>query len=135
NALDMPTRQSFVVEMVGKEYLTNAVALNSTVFNGARVVGPTLGGLTIAAIGVGGAFLLNGLSFLASISALLLRRDSELRHVERPARGNVLGQLAEGIRYAFNTREIFLIIIAMASLGTFGYNFSTMLPLIARFIL
>jgi len=135
NALDMPTRQSFVVEMVGKEYLTNAVALNSTVFNGARVVGPTLGGLTIAAIGVGGAFLLNGLSFLASISALLLMRDSELRHVERPARGNVLGQLAEGIRYAFNTREIFLIIIAMASLGTFGYNFSTMLPLIARFIL
>src|SRR5581483_2034833 len=88
NALDMPTRQSFVVEMVGKEYLTNAVALNSTVFNGARVVGPTLGGLTIAAIGVGGAFLLNGLSFLASISALLLMRDSELRHVERPARGN-----------------------------------------------
>lgn len=135
NAFDNPTRQAFVVEMVGQEHLQNAVALNSSLFNAARIIGPAMGGIVISAVGIGQAFLFNGLSFLPVIAGLLLMRSREFFAVPRPARGNVFGQLAEGVRYAWATPEVRLILIAVATLGTFGYNFSTILPLITRFVL
>jgi MFS family permease len=134
NAFDNPTRQAFVVEMVGKERLQNAVALNSSLFNSARIIGPALGGVVISAVGIGQAFLWNGVSFLPVIAGLFLMRPHEFYAVPKPERGNVFGQLAEGVRYALNTREVFLILLMIGTLGTFGYNFTTILPLIAKYV-
>ncbi len=134
NAFDNPTRQAFVVEMVGKERLQNAVALNSSLFNSARIIGPAIGGVVISAVGIGQAFLWNGISFLPVIAGLFLMRPREFYAVSKPERGNVFGQLAEGLRYALNTREILLILLMVGTLGTFGYNFTTILPLIAKYV-
>lgn len=136
NAVDQPARQSFVVEMVGQDDLPNAVALNSTQFNVARLVGPALGGLTIAWVGVAGCFYLNSVSFSAVLAGLLLMRPSELyapRHT--PSRGPVFREIGEGLRYAVTTPDIALVLLLMAVLGTFGYNFTVILPLIAKYVL
>lgn len=134
NAFDNPTRQAFVVELVGPTQLQNAVALNSTLFNGARIVGPAIGGLLISTAGIGQTFLWNGISFLPVIAGLLLMRTREFYASSRAEPGNVFGQLAEGIRYAINTREVLLILLLVGILGTFGYNFTTILPLIAKYV-
>lgn len=134
NAFDNPTRQAFVVEMVGKEQLQNAIALNSSLFNSARIIGPALGGVVITAVGIGQAFLWNGISFLPVIASLFLMRPHEFYATPRPERGNVFRQLAEGVRYAVGTREVLLVLLMIGTLGTFGYNFTTILPLIARYV-
>jgi MFS family permease len=135
NAMDMPTRQAFVMELVGKDDLPNAVALNSTLFNTSRIVGPALGGVLIAAVGLAGCFYLNAASFLAVIGGLVLM-DASKFHAGRPARrGNALGQIGEGLRYAVTTPDIALVVLTMAVLGTFGYNFTVVLPLIAQDVL
>ena len=99
----MPTRQAFAVEMVGHEDIGNAVALNSAMFNGARVVGPAIAGLVIGAFGVAVAFLIDGFSFLAVLVALLAMRDDELHPAARIARPEsprgVMTQLREGLAY------------------------------------
>jgi MFS family permease len=136
NAFDQPVRQSFVIEMVGREDLMNAVALNSGMFNGARLIGPAIGGFVIAAVGVKMAFLLNGLSFIPVITGLLMMRMSEMNHVQRRTdRINPIGELREGLSYAFKTPSVMLIVILVAIIGTFGYNFTVMLPLLARYVL
>jgi MFS family permease len=135
NAIDNPVRQAFVVELVGRERLPNAVALNSTLFNAARIVGPALGGLAIGVFGIGGAFAINAASFLATLGGLALMHPSEFRAVPHPARGRVLPQLFEGLRYAFGTSEVLLIVILMGCIGLFGYNFTVVLPLLAKYTL
>jgi len=136
NAFDQPTRQSFVVDMVGKEDLLNAVALNSGMFNGARLIGPAIGGVVIATVGVKMAFLLNGVSFLPVIAGLLMMRTSELRTgVRRTGRVNPVAELREGLCYAFRTPAAMLIVVLVAIIGTFGYNFTVMLPLVDRYVL
>jgi len=135
NALDNPTRQAFVVEMVGRDDIANAVALNSSLFNGARLVGPALGGVIIAVVGVGTAFLVNGVSFIAVIAGLLLMRPGLLYPATRGGEGRLLEQLAEGLRYSLRTPAILLVLILMAAIGTFGYNFTVVLPLLARNVL
>lgn len=136
NAFDNPTRQAFVSEMVGKDLLPNAVALNSTLFNTARIVGPAIGGITIATIGIDGTFLLNAASFLPVIGALLLMRSHELQATIRaPSEANVLEQVREGLRFAFGSRQVMLIIVLLSVLGTFGYNYTVALPLLAQFVL
>jgi len=136
NALDNPTRQSFIVELVGPEDLPNAVALNSMQFNLARLVGPALGGITIAVIGVAGCFYINAGSFVAVIGALLLLRPARFFVSAKAAQGrNVAAQIGEGIRYALTTPDIALVVLLTAALGTFGYNFSVVLPLLARYVL
>jgi MFS family permease len=132
NAIDNPTRQAFVVEMVGRDDIMNAVALNSSMFNGARLVGPAVGGVIIAVVGVGAAFFINGASFIAVIIGLLLMRPRLLYPTRRSGEGRVLEQLAEGLRYSLRTPAILLIVILMAAIGTFGYNFTVVLPLLAR---
>ena len=134
NAFDNPTRQAFVPEMVGKDLVPNAVPLNSTLFNAARIVGPAIGGITIALFGVAGTFYLNAATFVPVIIALLMMRTSELFPVEKGS-GRMLTQLREGLDFAFRTPSVLLILILMAFVGTFGYNFSTALPLLARFVL
>jgi len=120
NAIDNPTRQAFVVEMVGRDDIANAVALNSSLFNGARLVGPALGGVIIAVVGVGTAFFVNGVSFIAVIAGLLLMRPGLLYPATRGGEGRLLEQLAEGLRYSLRTPAILLVLILMAAIGTFG---------------
>ena len=137
NAFDQPTRQAFVVEMVGRDDLMNAVALNSGMFNGARLVGPAIGGVIIATVGVKGAFLLNAISFLPVIAGLLLMKVSELHTADRrrSAPASPLTELREGLAYAFATPAVLLIVILVGVIGTFGYNFTVVLPLVDRFLL
>ena len=136
NAFDMPTRQAFAIEMVGRKDLMNAVALNSGMFNGARLVGPALGGFIISGLGVEAVFLLNGVTYVAVIVSLLAMRTSDFFTSDyTPAHGNPLRELREGIRYALRTPATLMILLLVSLIGTFGYNFTVMLPLIARYVL
>jgi MFS family permease len=134
-ALDNPTRQAFVKEMVGPDDVPNAVALNSIVQNTARLAGPALAGLTIAAVGVAACFTLNAVSFVAVIVALLLMRPERFYEAPTPQRGKVLAQIGEGLRYALKTPEIGPILLLTVTFGIFGYNFNIILPLLARYVL
>jgi MFS family permease len=142
NALDMPTRQAFVVEMVGREDLPNAVALNSSIFNMARIVGPGIAGLLIAFLGVAPLFLLNGLSFIAVLIGLAMIDMSKLHAMEKliTAQGasmkqSTLKSLKEGLDYVFKTPSILLIIAVVGAISLFGINFNVILPLFATEVL
>ena len=135
SAVDMPVRQSFVVEMVGREHVVNAVALNSATFNGARIIGPAVGGVLIGAVGVGLCFMLNAASYLAVLAALFLMHEVELHPgirspVPHSARA-VLDQLAEGLRYVRRTPSVFLAIMVLGIVSTVALNFSVVMPLYA----
>jgi MFS family permease len=137
NAFEQPTRQALVVDLVGKEDVVNAVALNAGMFNAARLVGPAIGGFIIATVGVKAAFLLNGISFFPVIAALVMMRTSEMYTSQKRATSEMhpLAELREGLAYAFRTPAALLIVILIAIVGTFGYNFTVMLPLIDRYVL
>ncbi len=139
NAVDMPVRQSFVVEMVGRDDVANAVALNSAMFNGARVLGPAVAGLVIGAAGIAPAFLFNGLSFLAVIGGLLLMRDEELvpvRLAERPrTMAQVRSALGEGLRYVRQTPAVLLATVVVGLVATVAMNFQVIVPAFARSVL
>ncbi|MCJ7709289.1 MAG: MFS transporter, partial [Chloroflexi bacterium] len=139
NAVDMPTRQSFVVEMVGRQDLPNAVALNSAIFNGARIVGPAIAGLAIAAVGISVAFLLNGISFIAVIVGYGLMRDEELGSppvLNRPHSVRGVGRsLAEGLRYVRQADLVLLATIVVGLAGLFAMNFNVVIPALARDVL
>jgi len=133
NVLDMPSRQSFIVEMVGRADLVNAVALNSAAFNGARIVGPAVAGLLIARFGMAPAFLLNGLSFVVVIGALLAVRA---RGLPRPRREATLGEeIREGVRYATRTPRVALILGLVGVVSLCVFNFSIFVPLLTRGVL
>ena len=134
-ALDNPTRQAFVVEMVGRDDVVNAVALNSSLFNSARLIGPALGGVIIAAVGIAATFFINGVTFIAVIVGLLLMKPGLLHSVPRGGSGRTLEQLVEGLRYSLRTPAILFVLILVALIGTFGYNFTVVLPLLARNVL
>ncbi|MGE5509580.1 MAG: MFS transporter [Chitinophagales bacterium] len=129
NAFDMPLRQSFIVEMVGKEDLGNAIVLNSAMMNGARLVGPALAGLVVAWKGVGLAFLFNGVSFLAVLGALLAMKARGLPHLRE--RRPLLKDVAEGLRYAMSTPAILVLLGLMLVVGLFVFNFPVTIPLLA----
>ena len=139
NAIDMPTRQSFAVEMVGREDMTNAVGLNAAQFNTSRILGPAVAGLLIGAFNISIAFLLNGLSYLAVIAAYLAMRDSELRPVEPVARPTsvrgVFENLAEGSRYVRDTPLVLLGVVVVGLVATFGMNFQVLVPPLADNVL
>ena len=133
NAVDAPTRQSFVVHMVDKKDLGNAIALNSAMFNGARLIGPTLAGITIAAFGEGLCFLFNAISFLAVIWALLLMDMPAFR----PEKNNthILKDLKEGLVYAFGSPTIRAILIQVSSMSLIGMSYVVLMPIFAQDIL
>ncbi len=142
NALDMPTRQSFVSEMVGKEDLMNAVALNSTIFNAARVVGPALAGLLIGLgeaifkstqAGVSLAIWLNAASYIAVLIGLLKMDPSKLfQNSRKQLNGSVFTSLREGISFIWHTPTVATLIIVVGMVGTFGFNFNVWIPILAR---
>ena len=139
NAIDMPVRQSFVVEIVGRGDIGNAVALNSAMFNAARILGPAVAGLTIGAFGSGVAFAINAASFAAVLVALAAMDASALRTPELPPRprstSQVVEQLREGIAYVRDTPPVLLAILVIGLVSTFGMNFSVVIPALAKEVL
>jgi MFS family permease len=133
NAFDVPIRQAFFVHMVGKEDLPNAIALNSSIFNGARVVGPAIAGFTIVLIGEGWCFFLNALSFVAVLIALgMMRIDQpETKRVDE----SPLRSFIEGFRFAMNDVPIRSAIFLLSLLSMFGLQYSVFLPIYAQDIL
>ncbi|HVC15931.1 MAG TPA: MFS transporter, partial [Rhodanobacter sp.] len=120
-AFDAPARQSFVSELVGEADLSNAVALNSTSFNAARMIGPATAGLLIAAVGCGWVFIVNAASFAAVLGSLCLLRTGELHPNHRAAQGT--SHYADGFRYVWQRPDLRSIVLMLALVGTFGLNF------------
>ena len=134
NAFDMPGRQSFLVQMVeDRNDLSNAIAINSSMANGARLVGPAIAGLVIAAFGEGGCFLIDGLSYLAVIASLLLMRIKPL-DIQR-SKANMLEQMREGWDYVRTFRPIRTILLLFSLLSLMGYSWSVLLPIFAAQVL
>jgi MFS family permease len=134
NLFDVPTRQAFAIEMVGRQDLLNAIALNSSVFNAAAVIGPAMAGLIIAAVGVPACFLINSFSYVAAIVALLLMRDLPTafpQHQDLP----FLTRLAEGASYARHERAVGMLLIAVAVFSLFAMNRLTLIPIFADEVL
>ena len=131
--LDAPSRQTLTFRMVGPLELNNAISLNSGVFNGARIFGPALGGVLIAAAGAGVCFAVNAASYIAVIIGLLLMRPSEFHAVERRERPRtLLSGLKEGLSYARNDEQILLVLVLVAVMSTFCLNFNVLLPVLAK---
>jgi MFS family permease len=131
NLMDMPARQSFVFDMVGREDVTNAVSLNSVVVNGSRVVGPAVAGILIATVGIGICFLVNAASYVAVIAGLYLMDPARLQIQPRVLRAR--GQLRDGLRYVWRMSELRTPILLMAAVGMIAYNFSVLFPLLVKF--
>ena len=131
NVVDTPTRQAFVTEMVGPSGLPNAIGLNSALFNGSRVIGPAVAGFLITGAGLWICFLANAVSYVAVIAALLAMRTDELFLSERAPREP--GQVRAGLRYVWASKERRWTLLMVAAVGTFGFNFAVVLPLLARY--
>jgi len=129
-ALGLPAWQSFVYEMVGPDDLTNAVGLNAVMINSSRIVGPAIGGLLIAAVGVAPCFLINAVSFVAVIVALAVMRTGELRPSKPVPREP--GQVRAGLRYVWRTPALRIPLVMMAVVSTLAYNYSVVLPLLTK---
>lgn len=130
SAIDIPVRQSFVIEMVGRDQLANAVALNATTFNTARIVGPAVAGIVIAAVGTGWLFLANGATFIATILALTTMNVVALNRSDAVPRAK--GQLREGLAYVRGRPDIMIVLALVFCVGTFGLNFYATLAIMAR---
>ena len=140
NSLDRPTRQAFVAEMTGREDLPNAIALNSSLSNLTRIVGPSLGGVIIAISGVQSLFLLNGLSYVAVLLSLALIHTDELHIAPRSQtdasqRMSVWRSIREGFSYIWATPTVALLIVVVGTVLLFGSNFNVILPLFATVVL
>ena len=133
NAFDLPTRQAFVVDMVGREDLINAIALNSTMFNGARMIGPAVAGLLIDTIGEGWCFLANGVSYLAVIAGLLMMSMTVRTRVPLP--GSALASIIEGFRYVKRTGPIRALLLLLGLVSLVGMPYTVLMPLFADQIL
>jgi len=134
NLFDVPARQAFIIEMVGRQDLMNAIALNSSVFNGAAVIGPSIAGLLIAAVGVPLCFLANSVSYLAAVAALLLMKDlpaiASTHHEE-----HWLERIAQGGAYARRQPVVGMLLVAVAVFSLFAMNRLTLIPLFADQVL
>jgi MFS family permease len=130
SSVDAPARQTFVSELVRDDFLPNAVALNSTSFNLARMVGPAVSGVLTVAVGPGWVFLINAATFGALIAALLVIRGSELRSLPKAAKGK--GRIREGFRYVRYRPDLMVVMTAIFIIGTFGLNFAIYIAAMAR---
>lgn len=129
---EMPARQAFTVEMTSREDLLNAISLNSSIFNGARIIGPSLAGFLIASVGIAMCFFINGISFIAVIAGYLMMR--------LPARVAASAEVRNahplsGVKYAFTNRRVRTILLLFAVVGIFGWSYAVLMPAIARDVL
>lgn len=134
SSFDMPGRQAFLVEMVGREDLPNAIALNSMIFNGARTIGPAIAGMLIALVGVAGCFFLNGLSFLAVIGSLIAM-DVPRRAMAAPLGSAMLKRLREGFSYVWHHHPSFYLLTLGALTSGFTIQYTVLMPIFARDLL
>ena len=133
SAIEIPARQAFIVEMVAREDLTNAIALNSSAFNASRIVGPAIAGVLVARVGIAWCFGLNALSYVAVLIGLMRMR---LPPFQRPVlEGNGLERFREGLRFVRTDRRVFALILATALLSLFGFPYLVVLPVFARDLL
>jgi MFS family permease len=133
NAIDIPTRQAFVVDMVAREDLMNAIALNSSMFNGARVIGPAVAGILVAAIGEGWCFFANGASYIAVIIGLvMMRTPRRQRSADQPS---ALEQIKEGFTFVRSARPIVALLVLLGVVSLFGMSYSVLMPVFADQIL
>src|SRR2546426_955978 len=126
NAFDIPARQAFIVDLVGKQDLMNAIALNSSAFNAARVIGPAVAGVLIGALGVGACFFLNGVSYLAVIAGLLAMRLPP--HVPDPRTGSAWTGLSEAVAFIRGDRRVSTLVVLMALFSLFGFPYFVIMP-------
>lgn len=133
NAFDIPARQSFLIEMVGREDLMNAIALNSSIFNGARVIGPAIAGILVASIGEGWCFFVNAVSYIAVIVGLLLMKLAPFTREQIDA--SPLEHIIEGFRFVRNTRPIFTILLLIGLVSFLAMPYSVLMPIFADRIL
>lgn len=133
-SFDMPTRQAFVPELVGREELMNAIALNSSIFNGARIVGPAVAGIVVASLGLAWCFLINAVSFLAVIAGLLLMQvPPKVARIGQQT--NLFEDALGGLRYLWQHQRVRAIAALMAVFSIFGWTYSVLMPVFARDIL
>jgi MFS family permease len=129
-SFDMPARQAFVIEMVGREDLPNAIGLNSGIFNSARVTGPAIAGIVMALVGIGYCFLINGISYIAVVVALLMMR---LGKIERPKQtGSFYRRITAGFSYVRSDKRVFGLMALLTIVGVFGFSYTRILPAFAR---
>ena len=133
NAFDIPARQAFLVEMVGREDLMNAIALNSSMFNGARVVGPSIAGILVATIGEGWCFFANAVSYIAVIAGLVMMRIERAHVARQPA--SPLEHIAEGFRFVQNTAPIRVILLLLGLVSVVGMPYTVLMPIFAKQVL
>lgn len=133
NAFDIPVRQSFVAEMVGRDDLINAIALNSSMMNGARIIGPAVAGILVSVVGEGWCFLLNGLSYLAVIVGLLFIRAGNTRPHEH--QGSRVQAVLEGFRFAFQSRPVWALLLLLGMVNLLGMPYAVLMPIFADNVL
>jgi MFS family permease len=131
-AVDLPARQNLTVQMVGKDELPNAVALNSSLFNIARIVGPALAGLVIASVGAGWCFAINSVSFFAVLASLVAMRASELFELQNRTRPSLVEGTQEGLRYVWHSRPLLVLTAMGAVVMSLSLNFNVLLPVLAK---
>lgn len=134
NTIDMPTRQSFMIELAGKEDLMNAISLNSAVFNLARIIGPAIGGIMLASFGAGWCFCINGISFLAVIYGLL-KIDAKSYVRDKKMNSNILHEIVDGIKYIIEKPLLLETLILVTIVGIFVFNYNVFLPIYTKSIL
>jgi len=132
-AFDMPARQSFVIEMTSREDLMNAISLNSSVFNGARLIGPSLAGIIMARVGIAPCFFIDGLSFMAVIAGLLMMNPPRMKAPARAA--SALRHALGGLSYVRNDRRLFTLFSLFSIVGVFGWSYAVLMPAWARDVL
>src|SRR5689334_17397796 len=133
NAFDIPGRQSFLVDMVGKDDLMNAIALNSSMFNGARVIGPAVAGLMVAMLGEGWCFLINAISYLAVIGGLVFMKVGSRR--AKAEEGSPIDQIVQGFRFAWKTMPVRNILLLVGVISAVGMPYTVLMPIFADQIL
>ena len=134
NAFEIPARQSFIFEMVGKKDLLNAIALNSSAFHAARMTGPAIAGIIIEYLGMAACFFINAFSFLAAIVALIKMRFKP-REIKTAPKQGVIKELKEGIKYIFDNPKVYTLILTSGIISFFGFPYITFLPVYAKDIL
>ena len=133
NAFDMPSRQAFTVEIAGRDDLMNAVALNSAIFNLAKILGPSIGAVVMAYLGAGWCFLLNGLSFIAVIFGLSqIKVNSYIR--ERNS-NSILNEIKDGLKYVYKEKILFRTILLVSIIGIFAFNYNILVPVLTKSVL
>jgi MFS family permease len=133
NALDIPTRQAFVVDMVGKDDVVNAIALNSTMFNSARIIGPAVAGVLLETIGEGWCFFVNAVSYIAVIAGLLLMKINMKQHIR--SQGSALESIIEGFHYVAHTRPVRALLLMLGLFSLLAMPYVVLMPIFADKIL